>query len=48
MLSVFLLLSFIILPVKYTHRHYLSVCVTLGVIFIEVRRVLRWLHQIAN
>lgn len=35
-LSVYLLLSFMILPVKYTRRHYLSVCVTLGVVFMEV------------
>lgn len=37
-LSVYLVLSFIVLPVKFTHRHYLSVCVTLGVIFLEVRK----------
>ncbi|EXJ56654.1 hypothetical protein A1O7_06998 [Cladophialophora yegresii CBS 114405] len=35
-LSVYLLLSFAVLPVKYTHRHYLSVCLTLGVVFIEL------------
>ena len=37
--SVFLILSFVVLPVKSTHRHYLSVCVTLGVIFMEVRLI---------
>ena len=35
-LSIYLMLSFIVLPVKFTHRHYLSVCLALGVIFIEV------------
>ncbi|KIW22884.1 uncharacterized protein PV07_11134 [Cladophialophora immunda] len=35
-LSVYLLLSFAVLPVKYTHRHYLSVCLTLGVVFVEL------------
>ncbi|KAJ9615864.1 hypothetical protein H2200_001941 [Cladophialophora chaetospira] len=34
--SAYLLLSFVILPVKYTHRHYLSVCLTLGVVFSEL------------
>ncbi|EXJ88244.1 hypothetical protein A1O1_05174 [Capronia coronata CBS 617.96] len=35
-LSVYLILSFVVLPVKYTHRHYLSVCLTLGVVFVEL------------
>ncbi|KIV90516.1 hypothetical protein PV10_07813 [Exophiala mesophila] len=35
-LSVYLVLSFIVLPVKYTHRHYLSVCATLSVISLEL------------
>ncbi|EHY59374.1 G protein-coupled receptor gprM [Exophiala dermatitidis] len=35
-LSVYLILSFAILPVKFTHRHYLSVCLTLGVVFLEL------------
>ncbi|KIX99037.1 uncharacterized protein Z520_05498 [Fonsecaea multimorphosa CBS 102226] len=35
-LSVYLLLSFAVLPVKYTHRHYLSVCLTVGVVFVEL------------
>ncbi|EXJ87048.1 hypothetical protein A1O3_04005 [Capronia epimyces CBS 606.96] len=35
-LSIYLILSFIVLPVKYTHRHYLSVCLTLGVVFLEL------------
>lgn len=39
-LSVYLLLSFAVLPIKYTHRHYLSVCVTIGVVFIEVCAIL--------
>lgn len=36
-LSIYLMLSFLVLPVKFTHRHYLSVCLSLAVIFIEVR-----------
>lgn len=35
-LTVFLLLSFAVLPVKWTHRHYLSICLALGVACIEV------------
>jgi len=38
-LSFYLILSFLVLPVKYTHRHYLSVCLTLGVLFIEVGEI---------
>jgi hypothetical protein len=34
--TFFLLISFIVLPVKWTHRHYLSVCLTIGVMFMEV------------
>jgi hypothetical protein len=34
--TFFLLISFIVLPIKWTHRHYLSVCLTIGVMFIEV------------
>jgi hypothetical protein len=34
--TFFLLVSFVVLPVKWTHRHYLSVCLTIGVMFIEV------------
>lgn len=34
--SIFLLLSFVVLPVKWTHRHYLSICLSVGVVFIEV------------
>jgi hypothetical protein len=34
--TVFLLLSFIVLPVKWTHRHYLSICLTIGVGCFEV------------
>ena len=33
---VFLLLSWIILPVDKTHRHYLSLCLTTAVIFMNV------------
>jgi hypothetical protein len=34
--TVFLLVSFIVLPVKWTHRHYLSICLAIGVGCIEV------------
>ena len=34
--SVFLLVSFAVLPAKWTGRHYLSVCTTLSVLFIDV------------
>lgn len=36
-LCVFLLLSYIVLPVKYTHRHYMSMCFTIGILFMQVR-----------
>lgn len=32
----FCLLSFLILPVKWTHRHYLSICLAIAVGFMEV------------
>lgn len=34
--STFLLLSFALLDTKWTHRHYLSICLTASVVFIEV------------
>lgn len=34
--SAFLLFSFAILDTKWTHRHYLSICLTASVVFIEV------------
>ncbi|KAK2785353.1 hypothetical protein FQN53_007793 [Emmonsiellopsis sp. PD_33] len=34
-LNCLLLLSFAVLPVKWTHRHYLSVCLALGIVFME-------------
>src|ERR1700726_3206212 len=34
--SVFLLLSFAALPVEKTHRHYLSICLAIGTIFMQV------------
>jgi hypothetical protein len=34
--TMFLLLSFFILPVKWTHRHYLSICLALAVGLMEV------------
>ena len=33
---VFLLLSWVALPVEKTHRHYLSICLTIAVIFMNV------------
>ena len=35
--TLFVLISYAVLPVKWTSRHYLSVCLALGVFFIEVR-----------
>lgn len=34
--TTFLLLSFVVLPVKWTHRHYLSICLAIAVAFMEV------------
>jgi hypothetical protein len=34
--SIFLLASFAILPVKWTHRHYLGVCLTIAIVFMEL------------
>ncbi|KXG50275.1 uncharacterized protein PGRI_062420 [Penicillium griseofulvum] len=35
-LCVFLLVSYAVLPVKWSHRHYLSVCFTVGICFMQV------------
>ncbi|OAT08983.1 hypothetical protein, variant 2 [Blastomyces gilchristii SLH14081] len=35
-LNCLLLISFAALPVKWTHRHYLSVCLTVGIVFMEL------------
>lgn len=35
-LVIFLLVSYAVLPEKFTNRHYLSVCFTLGVLFMEI------------
>ncbi|CAI7595379.1 unnamed protein product [Penicillium palitans] len=35
-LCIFLLISYAVLPVKWTHRHYLSVCFTLGICCMEL------------
>lgn len=35
-LCVFLLLSWTILPVEKTNRHYMSICLTIGVLFMNV------------
>lgn len=34
--NIFCLLSFLILPVKWTHRHYLSICLAIAVALMEV------------
>lgn len=34
-LCIFLLISYAVLPVKWTHRHYLSICFTLGICCME-------------
>lgn len=33
---VFLLVSWAVLPVEKTYRHYLSICLTIGVLFMNV------------
>ncbi|CAG8378895.1 unnamed protein product [Penicillium salamii] len=35
-LCIFLLISYAVLPVKWTHRHYLSICFTIGICFMEL------------
>ncbi|CAI7657117.1 unnamed protein product [Penicillium bialowiezense] len=35
-LCIFLLVSYAVLPVKWTHRHYLSICFTLGICCMEL------------
>ncbi|KAJ6001858.1 hypothetical protein N7499_002275 [Penicillium canescens] len=35
-LCIFLLASYAVLPVKWTHRHYLSICFTLGICCMEI------------
>ncbi|OOF94828.1 hypothetical protein ASPCADRAFT_171144 [Aspergillus carbonarius ITEM 5010] len=35
-LCIFLLVSFAVLPAKWTHRHYLSICFTLGICCMEL------------
>jgi len=35
---VFLLLSWLVLPVEKTHRHYLSICLTIAVMLMNVSR----------
>ncbi|OJI81811.1 hypothetical protein ASPTUDRAFT_45124 [Aspergillus tubingensis CBS 134.48] len=35
-LCIFLLVSFAVLPPKWTHRHYLSICFTLGICCMEI------------
>ncbi|KAI5798801.1 hypothetical protein EDC01DRAFT_613714 [Geopyxis carbonaria] len=36
----FLLLSFAVLPVEYTHRHYLSVCLTIAILLMQLSFVI--------
>jgi len=35
--TLFVLVSYAVLPVKWTSRHYLSVCLAIGVLCMEVR-----------
>jgi hypothetical protein len=35
--TAFLLLSWAALPIEKTHRHYLSICLAIGVTFMQVR-----------
>ena len=43
--TLFVLASYAVLPTKWTSRHYLSVCLAIGVLFMEVRvlRNFMWL-----
>jgi hypothetical protein len=34
--TVFLLITWAVLPVEKTHRHYLSICLAIGVVFMQV------------
>ena len=36
--TVYLLISFAVLPVQKTHRHYLSVCLAVSIGIMQVRR----------
>lgn len=35
-LTAFILITHMILPVKYTNRHYLTICFTLAIAFMQV------------
>jgi hypothetical protein len=47
-LCVFLLVSYAVLPVKWTNRHYLSICFTLGICCMEVSRNLNPIEKKAK
>lgn len=36
----FLLISFLVLPVEYTHRHYLSVCTAFSILLLQVWNII--------
>ncbi|KAI0395804.1 hypothetical protein F5Y17DRAFT_474086 [Xylariaceae sp. FL0594] len=38
----FLLLSWLVLPVERTHRHYLSICLTIAVVFMNLGFIVPW------
>lgn len=40
----FLLLSFAVLPVEYTRRHYLSVCLTFAILLMQVCIHVVWVY----
>lgn len=41
-LSVFMLLSFAILPADKTRRHYLNVCLLVGIVFLQLGFIVPW------
>jgi hypothetical protein len=45
---IFLLVSYAVLPAKRTHRHYLSICFTLGICCMQVGFVVRNVRSTAD
>lgn len=45
-LCIFLLISYAVLPVKWTNRHYLSICFTLGICCMEASQFKKTLIEV--
>lgn len=45
---VFLLLSWAFLPVEKTNRHYLSICLTIGVLLMNVSTLTRYCGKVVD